>query len=155
RPLGSVDRVIRKCLAKDREARWQTARDLRDELAWLSGGGSAEMPAPALPVAKRSNRLGWGIAAAAILAAIPGYFLYMRQTPGPARVVRFSFAAPENAEFVEGDYPTVSPDGESIAFHARTVGQKKHQIWLLRLSTGQASPIPGADDARMGSWSPD
>src|SRR5438477_1001453 len=46
-----------------------------------------------------------------------------------------------------GDYPTVSPDGDSIAFHARATGQKNHQIWLLRLSTGQANPIPGTEDA--------
>src|SRR5437016_1020969 len=71
RPLGMVDRVIRKCLAKDREARWQTARDLKDELAWLSGAG--EFPAPPLPARKRSNRLAWWIATAAVLVSFAGY----------------------------------------------------------------------------------
>src|SRR6266704_262583 len=79
RPLGTVDRVIRKCLAKDREARWQTARDLKDELAWLSGAGSAEFPEPSLPAGKGSNRLAWWIAAAALLAAIAIYALYPHQ----------------------------------------------------------------------------
>ena len=32
------DRVIKKCLAKDSDDRWQTARDLRDELEWISEG---------------------------------------------------------------------------------------------------------------------
>jgi serine/threonine protein kinase len=154
-PPSAVDRVIRKCLAKDRDARWQTARDLRDELAWLSGAGSAEFPAPSLPARKRSNRLAGWIAAAAVLIAVIGYVLYPREKADPPRVVRFSVPAPENTEFPEGDYPTVSPDGEGIAFHARTVGQKNHQIWLLRLSTGQASAIPGTENASTACWSPD
>src|SRR5215471_5413048 len=31
----ALDRVIAKCLAKDPDARWQTARDLADELRWI------------------------------------------------------------------------------------------------------------------------
>src|SRR2546429_6809995 len=38
-PPPAVDRVIRKWLAKDRDARWATAGGLRDELAGLSGAG--------------------------------------------------------------------------------------------------------------------
>ena len=34
------DRVIRKCLSKDSDDRWQTARVLRDELEWIREGGS-------------------------------------------------------------------------------------------------------------------
>ena len=36
---GALDRVVRKCLARDPDARWQTAADLRDELHWVAGGG--------------------------------------------------------------------------------------------------------------------
>jgi hypothetical protein len=32
---AALGRVVRKCLAKDPEARWQTAADLRDELQWI------------------------------------------------------------------------------------------------------------------------
>jgi Tol biopolymer transport system component len=154
RSLGALDRVIRKCLAKDPDARWQTARDLKDELAWLSGSGAVETPSAAAPP-KRLDRMAWWIAAAALLAAIPGYILYLNQKPEPARVMRFSVGAPENTEFPEGDYPLVSPDGEAIAFHARTAGQKTHQIWLFHLATGQTSALTGTDDARTCCWSPD
>src|SRR6202163_3713487 len=30
----ALDRVIKRCMAKDRDERWQTARDLKDELEW-------------------------------------------------------------------------------------------------------------------------
>jgi len=33
---GALDRVLRKCLAKDPDERWQSARDLKDELEWVS-----------------------------------------------------------------------------------------------------------------------
>src|SRR5467141_5110046 len=36
----ALDRGIRRCLAKDPEDRWQTARDLLLELKWIAEGGS-------------------------------------------------------------------------------------------------------------------
>ena len=36
----ALDRVVRTCLAKDPEDRWQSARDLGAELKWIAGGGS-------------------------------------------------------------------------------------------------------------------
>src|SRR6202521_454380 len=36
----ALDPVLRRCLAKDREDRWQTARDLEVELKWIAEGGS-------------------------------------------------------------------------------------------------------------------
>ena len=35
-----LDRVVRKCLAKDPESRWQTARDLVTQLTWIAEGGA-------------------------------------------------------------------------------------------------------------------
>src|SRR6202158_77106 len=36
----ALDRVVKRCLAKDRDDRWQTARDLEVELKWIAEGGS-------------------------------------------------------------------------------------------------------------------
>ena len=40
----SLDRVVRKSLAKDADARWQTARDLLDELTWIAADRQAPPP---------------------------------------------------------------------------------------------------------------
>ena len=36
----TLNRVVRKCLAKDRDERWQSAKDLCDELKWVAEAGS-------------------------------------------------------------------------------------------------------------------
>src|SRR6266567_325787 len=36
----ALDRVVKKCLRKDRDDRWQSARDITDELKWITEGGS-------------------------------------------------------------------------------------------------------------------
>src|SRR5205807_8507760 len=39
-PLSApLDHVVARCLAKDPEERWQTARDLAQELRWIAQGG--------------------------------------------------------------------------------------------------------------------
>ncbi|MGB2629328.1 MAG: serine/threonine-protein kinase [Candidatus Acidiferrum sp.] len=53
KPLASasLERAIRRCLAKDPEDRWQTARDLAIELKWLSTpSGESALPAASATV---------------------------------------------------------------------------------------------------------
>src|SRR5262249_52782171 len=54
----ALDHVIRRCLAKDPEERWQTARDLELELKWIAEAGSqAGVPAPVVTHRKVRERL--------------------------------------------------------------------------------------------------
>ena len=60
----AFDRVVRTCLAKDADDRWQTAHDAMLELKWVAEGGSAAgLPAPVVAKRKNRERLAWGIAA--------------------------------------------------------------------------------------------
>jgi serine/threonine protein kinase len=42
----ALDRVVKKCLAKEPEKRWQAASDVCDELKWIAEGGSQITSAP-------------------------------------------------------------------------------------------------------------
>lgn len=53
----ALERIVKKCLAKDREARWQTARDLLDELKWVGESG-AQSGMPASVAAAPGSPLG-------------------------------------------------------------------------------------------------
>jgi serine/threonine protein kinase len=61
---ASLDRLIRRCLAKDPDDRWQTARDLAAEVRWIAEAGTdATTPAPVNAPAHRF--VLWGALAAA------------------------------------------------------------------------------------------
>src|ERR1051326_2473002 len=49
----ALDRVVKVCLAKDPEKRWQTAHDLGIQLQWIVDGGQT---GTAMPVVTRTNR---------------------------------------------------------------------------------------------------
>ncbi len=62
----SLERIVRRCLAKDPDNRWQSARDLGFELAWASQEPvGSESPTAAAP-ARRRQILAW-LAAAVLL----------------------------------------------------------------------------------------
>ena len=61
-PLA-LDRVIRKCLAKDPQDRCQTARELKDELQWIAEGMLQSEPGkPGGPVSNK-KRFPWVLSA--------------------------------------------------------------------------------------------
>ena len=53
----ALERIVSRCLAKDPEDRWQTARDVSAELQWVSQGGS-RVGLPAIVTSKRRVREG-------------------------------------------------------------------------------------------------
>ena len=59
-----LERLVRKCLAKDPDGRWQAASDIADELRWLStGGGTVALAPPRRPVANDGSEAGrWPLA---------------------------------------------------------------------------------------------
>jgi serine/threonine protein kinase len=65
---ANLDHAIRRCLAKDLEERWQTARDLAVELRWIGESGSQVTIPATRPEAQKS--LGWPLwALCGVLAA--------------------------------------------------------------------------------------
>ena len=148
-----LDQVVRTCLAKNPEDRWQTAHDVALQLKWLLEGGSqAGVPVPVAARRRSRERLAWAGFAAAMLAAIALGVGFVMRAPEPAPIVRFEIAAPEAATFVGS--PRLSPDGRLLAFNA-TDETGATQIWLRALDALEARPIPGTDGAGRPFWSPD
>jgi serine/threonine protein kinase/Tol biopolymer transport system component len=160
----SLDRLVKKCLAKEPEKRWQAASDVCDELKWIveqGKGSQAAMPASA-GQAKRSLRdhLGWLVAAVAILVAVSlvTAVLYFRRPPMEVRAVRFTINPPEKGRFpvlaFAPAFLSVSPDGSKLAFIA--VDSMGHSmLWIRDLDSHIAQPLPGTDDGIGPFWSPD
>jgi hypothetical protein len=62
----ALERLIARCLAKDPEDRWQTARDLAAELKWVAATGSVPATVPRILRPSRRAVLWGGVAGAAL-----------------------------------------------------------------------------------------
>ena len=147
----ALEKIVRRCLAKDPENRWQSARDVAGALDLVM-----EQPAASVPIVSeraRRTRLVWGLFAALLIAAISVaviYFGFPLVVPG---AVTFTIPPPQDAFFAGRSTPAVSPDGKHIAFVAISGGVSR--IWIRSLDAMQPRPLAGTDRANGLFWSPD
>ncbi len=148
-----VDRLIRKCLEKTPDRRWQSARDLADEIHWQSHSSSLAVTATSIADKKRFRfRLGWLIPI--ILLPIAAYYgLGGRSHAVQTRnLVRFEITP--NAGIQSISWPQISPDGSLLAFKA--VDQNNQErIWIRPMDAAEAYPLTGTEGALRPFWSPD
>ncbi|MGE5275506.1 MAG: protein kinase domain-containing protein [Acidobacteriota bacterium] len=148
----ALDRVVKTCLAKDAEDRWQTAHDLKAELKWIADVGSqAGVPAPVVAKRKNRERIAWGLVAALAAIAALAVAGFLARAPKPAPVIRSSLVTPAK-QFVS--FLALSPDGTRLVFAANSVGAQP-TLWVRRLDGSQAEPIAGTEEASFPFWSPD
>ncbi|HTR02142.1 MAG TPA: serine/threonine-protein kinase, partial [Thermoanaerobaculia bacterium] len=106
----AFNRVIKTCLAKDPEHRFQTAHDIKLQLEWIQEGGSqAGVPAPVIARRKNREKLAWATAAVLAVAAAALGFGFWKRTPPVKHTMRFDVDVP--AEVTGLDSPKLSPDG--------------------------------------------
>jgi Tol biopolymer transport system component len=149
----ALNRVVRTCLAKDPEDRFQTAHDVKLQLEWVQEGGSeAGLPAPVIARRKNREKLAWAAAAVMTVAAAALGLGYWKRTPPPKHTMRFDVDVP--AEVTALDSPKISPDGQILAFDA-TDSTGKHRIWIRPLNALQAHPLAGTEGTKRPFWAPD
>ena len=148
----ALDRLVKTCLAKDPEERWQSAHDVMSELRWIGQAGS-QAGAPAVVVSRRKNRekLAWGIAAAAIVGVAVLARMQLRRRTEPAPTIRFEVSPPPDVRFGYG--LAISPDGSQLVFEGAVTGKPK--LYLRRLWSTEVKELPGTEGATFPFWSPD
>ncbi len=164
RPISSIapmtppafDRVVKTCLAKDPDDRFQTAHDVKLQLEWIAEAGS-QAGAPAVVVSRRKSRerLAWIVAAAAVAAAIGLALILARRKPASVRTLRAAIELPDAAAIDKQNASlALSPDGRTLAFVAES-RDGKTQIYLRTLDSLAAPVLAGTEDASYPFWSPD
>jgi len=161
-------------LEKEPERRFQSAADLAFALEELKASSDFS---PSVKTAKNARaqarvaaprlrrigkgRAGWVMAATAtalMLAALVLAVFHFRKQPEEKLAVRFTFGLPDNWEFRWYDSPAVSPDGKYIVYSANPVSaQNRNEVslWLRRLDSAEAKPLPGSEGGLSPFWSPD
>jgi serine/threonine protein kinase len=157
-----LDRVVKTCMAKDPDDRWQTAGDLCRELKWISDGGSqAGISVPTASDPRWKKFLPWvaafAVAVVAIAAAMP---FARRSTPVATHAVRFTVGPPEKLAFESNPaFLSISPDGSKLAFVAGSgptlMGSSGMSLWIRSLDSPAAQALPGTEGASQPFWSPD
>ncbi len=137
-PRGLAE-VVRTCLEKDPEKRWQSARDVRLALKWMAAQPEASAPS-------RSGRVWQGLAVVmAVIALGIGAWALRPTAPGSPR--RLEAPVPENADL--GDEVSVSPDGRKLLIAAQGA------LWLRDLDQLDWRRLSGTEGASTFFWSPD
>ncbi len=150
----ALARIVRTCLAKNPDDRFQAAHDLWLQLQWIEEGGSAAgLPAPVLTRRKRHERSLWLACAALAVAAAGAAVWWLKPAPPAARVVgRFEYFLPEGQSFTRTGRHVlaISPDGREFAYVAN------RQLYVRAMDELEAHPVRGTDEDPMEPvFSPD
>jgi Tol biopolymer transport system component len=155
----ALDHTVRRCLAKDAEERWQTARDVKLELQWIAEAGSqAGVPDPIVSQRKMRESLAWLAAALGIVLAVMaavGWWRSARSAPQHLPM-RLSADLPPGAgiDRFRGAQLAISPDGTRIVVAESDTGGRWHLV-MRWLDQSQFAPLSGADRASQPFFSPD
>ena len=149
----ALDRVLQRCLVKDPEERWQSARDIRHAIAMIND-------APASTGHALTKR--WMLAVASLvgfLTALAIGVLLWTTWPRPRaerRPLSFHLTPPAETEFQfspNAGGSAISPDGQSVAFVAITNGTPR--LWIRPFDSLTARELPDTEGAKFPFWSPD
>ena len=153
----SLEHVIRRCLAKDPDDRWQTARDVSLKLSSVTESVSVPqtLVRPRMPMWKILREwLAWSVVGLLLFGF--AYF-YMRPRVSSEqfqRPIRASILPPDKHLIPWSNSAAVSPDGHLLVFSAHDL-QDYSQLWLRPIESLVARPLPGTEGGYLPFWSPD
>jgi Tol biopolymer transport system component len=153
----SLDRLIRNCLVKDPNRRWQNALDVSLELKGIAAGEAAAVSV-AGPTRRSRSLVVAGTLFAVLAVGLPALWVGSRIAGVAAKPqVRFEVAPPPGTHFpdsVETAHLAISPDSSTLAFIA--IGADGvSRIWARMVSELDPHPLPGTEGANSIVWSPD
>ena len=135
----AVERIVRRCLEKNRDERFQSARDLSFALEAVStASGSAARPALAVPRVRSTSRramLSSGALALIALGVLAGRGLRSAPVAAPLPEIKqltFEHGLVESARF--------APDGQSVVYAAAWEGRDQ-ELFSVRADRPESHPL--------------
>ena len=155
----ALDHVIRKCLAKIPDDRWQCAADIKHELNWISQASAEAEAFPTPPRNSLRNRVWAFVLGAIVLASavvlVANFLITRRDVRGP--VTRTTLTLPPDVTLLslgdQGGVPAISHDGSNLVFVG--MAQGKQMLFLRSMDSATVKPLPGTEGGKFPFWSPD
>ena len=164
----ALEQIVRTCLAKEPDERFQSAHDLKLQLQWIASAGS-QVGSPAVVTSRRKKTAtlvtatmiaGW------LVAAVAGTLLlvFSNRLTSAQQPLRASIERTPSVNFanVISGPPSLSLNGRYLAFAASSkdidlgrVGEADLGIFIRDMETGSAIPLPGTESGGFPFWSPD
>ena len=156
-PLGLED-IVMRCIARDPDARFQSADDLRAALEDIEVAATRAMPVRRAP---RMRPALYALGATAVVVVALGVvlqragwagYIALGGSPAPMTILRTTqFTSDEGLELS----PDLSPDGRFVAFAAGTSAHMRIFVRAVDGSTAISLSSDSATEDAQPRWSPD
>ena len=150
-----LERVITSCLRKDRHRRLQHIDDIKIALEELKADSdSGRLTAPDGGARARPRRMGWLIAAGAVLVmAGAGAIVWSGRSREPAASAPLMRLTSDTGLTTD---PALSPDGRLVAYASDRAGDDNLDIWVKQVDGGEPLRLTShSADEYEPSFSPD
>ena len=147
----ALDQVVRRCLEKDPERRFQSAADLAGALESLLAKNKDERK-----ISRRRERVAWMVAALLAVTLALSQWSPWRAAPAvrqPAIRLDLDLGAPVSSSNIGAD-AILSPDGARLVFVAEGADGKS-RLSTRRLDRADLTELPGTENAYGPFFSPD
>ncbi|HXI29441.1 MAG TPA: serine/threonine-protein kinase, partial [Vicinamibacterales bacterium] len=154
---SALDRIVRRCLDKDPDARFQSARDLAFALDTAADAAPLPPTAAPRPAARRRFHPAALVAAAVlVVSAVAGpviWRLWSAPVVATRELARFALPPPPRLRFA--GVPAISPDGTVVVYPAGEGPIDKQRLFFRHLDQLTATALPGTEGAEMPFFSAD
>jgi eukaryotic-like serine/threonine-protein kinase len=147
----ALDHVVKKCLAKLPDERWQSANDLASELKWITESGSQTGVSVGGVTRRRVwDRVSKPLAALLLLLVIGGSAAWWQASNRRPHPMYFHTSVP----FAANDL-ALSPDGRTLAMVAYSAQANNYVLWTYEVGGRQTNSLVGTQGASYPFWSPE
>ncbi|MGC2245122.1 MAG: protein kinase [Terriglobales bacterium] len=151
----TLERIVRRCLEKSPDQRFQSARDLSFALSALSGTETSSVArAAAIAAAAAPRRFPILPLVAALLAVVAAVAVtwYVARRPQPTTRMEFALAVPDEMSISQ---MALTRDGTMLVFVSPDENSAMPMLFVQRVGSPNVTPLPGTQGASYPFWSPD